>query len=526
MKGSVYFVLYLAVVLEILVVILDRDDAEDELRREISVLVPLVVTPPATERQVLRLYVDADDNTGAVLSHDSLSGFLEIAGLKGDTGTLSSVVPTKKEFYETRELLSDVRIDSLARRVTFDSVSLGEKPQFDFYYEGKSRMGQIIKVPFSFHSAGSSVGLYRVTFDIHSSQVHFLPEGGKHPREVQFGQAILPFGDAAEIARTDDPDSIRAEFDHAKGEIYVAVIDTTVSVGKSLAVIFDAPDRWIMGTEVRVPYLIKGLEHRQVPNLSVDLGRLETETDSTGVWSATFPEENKDFEKTVTLFAQLNQRSGNKKDIIKVVHPTLLDRKGMPNQICRGDPVTINIQVAGLDNTEHYQLKYAIDKSKDSTLRGARCTLAELGRGDSVRFSGFYDSREFKYFDEKEKRLKPMVWSATIVDPPIQISENWGASVGLSGELCFSAYRGCTPQHKKPLGSNVKPQITIVDDETKDDVTGIFLKDVRSVETYDYCISFRPDATFRDPDKGDWVKIKISIPETSYFTAERVRIKP
>lgn len=104
MKVGVYFVLYLAVVLEILIIIVDRDDAEAELFSKFqalqvanSQLLAYLAKPPSLgiESEVVRCYVAADQATGMVTRKQNLALVLKVKGL------------------DKRELLSDVQIQSV-----------------------------------------------------------------------------------------------------------------------------------------------------------------------------------------------------------------------------------------------------------------------------------------------------------------------------------------------------------------------------------------------------------------------------
>jgi len=560
MKVGVYFVLYLAVVLEILIIIVDRDDAEDNLKKQIDALIPFVVTPPTggIESQVYRVYVDANDTTGIVRTDREIRDFvLRIKGLKGDLNNLKDVRKREIRFFSTREVLSDSDIYMLARRDTSivargvvlsfellhladvkgDTFAVASKdtPTVQILSKKKSEDPQLIDVPLIVNPKGSLVGVYEVWFDILSDQVHFIPEGSEHPDRIQFGNVILPYKVIEENVRSKfgipslTPELIKEKYDQSRAPLYIAIIDSSKFVSQPQLKITPLPpsDRWAMGNEIVVPFSIEGAESRQIVDIGVSsggtkFGSVEHLADmSSWWWKWVPPYREGEYDITFTVTGLDNRGAGSKSIslertfTIKAVLPVLNESGGLPDKVCQNEPFTVNVQVTGLDNTDLYRLVWYINDVKTDSVRGPmhEFSLSDLPAGTRIRVEAFYNDKEYYYYDAASKNLKRMEWSQVVSEQDVRIGVTQLSAVGPNIDLPFSVYRACditNIKNRRPCGE--APQVRLYR-EDGEEVTDTFIEAIEDRGNHmSYLIRFVKDSGkyVRDKENGDNLTLEIS----------------
>jgi hypothetical protein len=259
-------------------------------------------------------------------------------------------------------------------------------------------------------------------------------------------------------------------------------------------------------------------------------------------WKHVFsPSNGQEYEEVVILTGQDNRGAGSKsispptKFAIKAVPPALLEETGIPDKVCQNEPFTVNFQVRGLDKANLYELRLYVNGVEDIGKRVAKnpkftfSLPSDMGLGTQIRVAGYYDGREYQYFDANLAQLKRMEHEWSLQAKPVMFTgfNRWGRSIALGGELKFSVYRACDPycdDCKKPIEQ--PPQVKIIDAIRGDDVTDIFLGSVKLWDkaNNEYLIIFKDNGTFYDPKNGDRVKIEIRAMEA--VKSPEITIKP
>ncbi len=557
MKVGVYFVLYLAVVLEILIIIVDRDDAEADLRGKLdaiqianSQLLTYLAKPPSLgiESEVVRCYVAADQATGMVTKKQGLALVLKVKGLD-KRELLSDVEIQSVLFCRVRNsALPDSQIRTLLDQSPEHLEDISSKIKNEIAIEtqnatrGKAPDTLSVNVPLTW--SVKQTGLYKLEFYAKSNRIKFIPDTVMVPDTVQFGEYKMAFKQVQENTIFKTKNAIML-LDNALAPLYVAVIDSAqhgTPATQLMISTVDPPKQYAIGNEVVVPLSIEGAEPQQVVSITPNFGKIESSPDkSVWRWKAVLPpREDGEYDTTIVLAGQDSRGAGGKsislptRFTMKAVLPVLTEENGIPERVCQNEPFTVSVQARGLDKTNLYELRLYVDGVEDQTQHVTgkpRHTFSlpnNVGIGGQITVKGFYEHKECQYYDEGSKQLKPMActWSVEVKRVNVTGLNRWPKRVGISGELKFSAYRACNlecAECKTPIEQ--PPQVRIIDASSGEDVTRDFLRTVEPSGTRnEYVIKFNLDATFVDPENGDRVRIEIRAAET--VKTQEVTIRP
>lgn len=183
MKSNAYFVLYLMVVLEILIVIVDRDDAESELIGHL--LRPHYV---ANDGQVIRRYAERGGG--------EIDLTLKLLGVEEKEHTMVNVEKVLFLGEDPADLSSDAIASYLqTKKLTDLTVVVRER----ISKEGVVRSNEYGRPLYARFSWGGpySVGVYKIVFKSETDRITFIPDMAQRPHSARVLDRIIPvpFGD-------------------------------------------------------------------------------------------------------------------------------------------------------------------------------------------------------------------------------------------------------------------------------------------------------------------------------------------
>lgn len=202
---KIYFILYLAVILELLLVIVERDDAEDDLKRQksnieqafVTFLTGLAQPPEATTRQeVLKIYADADEGSGLInkRTFSDTSFYITIRGVH-DLYTLKEIHLVQSVLVPLSGKASrEPRTDSLIKQeldLTKDSLSSSYvKIHYDKRFLELDGKDTVLRVPVTINF--DRTGFYKFKFDYFLDKLVFVPDA-KNPDSIKLGNITAAF---------------------------------------------------------------------------------------------------------------------------------------------------------------------------------------------------------------------------------------------------------------------------------------------------------------------------------------------
>lgn len=202
---KIYFILYLAVILELLLVIVERDDAEDDLKKQKSSIEQAFVTfltglaqPPeaSTKQEILKIYADADEGSGIINKKNfgDTSFYITIRGVH-DLQTLKNIQLVEALMVPLSGKASrDLKPDSLIKQelentkesLSFSNISIHYENRF-LELEGKDTA---LKVPLTIKF--EKTGYYKLKFIYNLDKLTFVM-GSTGPDSIKLGNISAPF---------------------------------------------------------------------------------------------------------------------------------------------------------------------------------------------------------------------------------------------------------------------------------------------------------------------------------------------
>lgn len=202
---KIYFILYLAVILELLLVIVERDDAEADLKQQKSNIEQAFVTfltglaqPPeaSTKQEVLKIYADADEGSGYINkgTFSDSNYFITVRGVH-DLETLREVdlVQAAMVPLSGKESRNPVPDSVIKRRLneTKESMDYGNiKIHFDKKFLVLDGKDTALKIPVTINF--QKAGFYKFRFTYNLDKLKFLPDASK-PDSIKLGNITAAF---------------------------------------------------------------------------------------------------------------------------------------------------------------------------------------------------------------------------------------------------------------------------------------------------------------------------------------------
>ena len=257
---KIYFILYLAVILELLLVIVERDDAEADLKQQKSNIEQAFVTfltglaqPPeaSTKQDVLKIYADADEGSGYInkSSFADTNYFITVRGVH-DLETLKEVLLVEASMVplsgkESRIPLPDSVI-KLKLDQTKDSLEANRiRIHYDRRFLARDGKDTVLKIPVTIDFKQTGYYKFRFTYDL--DKLQFLPNAGA-PDSIKLGSITAAFHTVynmeryvtlgpkiAEGARNYDETKLKviikeleAQWNQAENILMLQIIDSTI----------------------------------------------------------------------------------------------------------------------------------------------------------------------------------------------------------------------------------------------------------------------------------------------------------
>jgi len=204
---KIYFILYLAVILELLLVIVERDDAETDLRQQkssieqafITFLTGLAQPPEASTRQdILKIYADADEGSGYInpKGFADTTYYITVRGIH-DIGSLKTAELIDVDFKalsgkDSREPKSDSLIKNILDQSKDSLEHSIVKINYNKSFVEKDGKDTVLKIPVTIKF--KQTGLYRFRFVYDLAKLDFLFFSDKNkPDSIKLGNVSAPF---------------------------------------------------------------------------------------------------------------------------------------------------------------------------------------------------------------------------------------------------------------------------------------------------------------------------------------------
>lgn len=523
MKPGVYFVLYLAVILEVLIFILDRDEAEDALRRDIEEFAQDYLKPMPDEVAPLTTLAPVTVQNGMVKSDSSFEQSLRIRGLRGDT---SGVWPERSrvDFCRPEEkgqlsLGYLMKLDSLRKF----KPAAGPAPLWNFVIENKAPDkgdSQMVVVPGTINPGGAKFGAYKYTLRVHSERLAFVRSNGSvEPDSARIGGKTFSMGLVSRHAGASDTNEIKRKYNEATYTVYVAMGEKATKL-PPFKIRVTSPGGWAMENELVLPILVEGRDASKIAIRSTILQgqTLYNSADSCWYWRGTMPYRAEAYSYQVTLQAQDDMGLGseslaNTSFQVRAVLPKLHNPMGFPSVICENESFTVNALVDSLDYSGNYRLECSVGGVEQPAELSPTATfpLARAAEGTQVRIRVLYknklgEHRLVNYFNGQQ--IAPMEFVHTVRKQPAQIvgCAAWPKKVRVGSTLPFWAFRCCNCDNQgaqTAIGGH--PKVVIRDGVSPQDLTALFDPKIAWVGGSRY------DIRLGTPSIGQSYKVKVIV---------------
>lgn len=461
-KYQVYFFLYLAVICELLIVIVERDDAEESLlikqreleRKNRAIILELLKNMPAVAA--------AGDNQLKV--NESRSFTIRVKGLgEKDEVTAPPIVHVYKEGVEVQTIryskdMFGPNFDVYAIHDSTLQSTTGER-LFRFTWKADRGAGQ-----FEFHV---DAGTNRIELRPDVSQKAKIKVGSLEFKRDEIQSAIdydpnlrgTPIEFYIRKSESLDPAKFIVDvISEAYDQLQILAENTTTAVG------FDAFNEIkVRGTTTdKVNYMdpVGGgvcLDPRNPRNPF----KTDDPTRGKWVWTGRF---NEPGQKTITVSARDNRGAG----ALSVARPVTFTvnikqpflRRKQPRAAYAGEMFNMNVDVHGLDVANAYAWKLEMDNQTilDSVGPAVRYFIPDGSVGKSMKVKATYDDRMYSWMDSAKHELNPSELEYKISAPVDQVYPLFEGDTQYpqNFEFSFEAYRCgiCIKANEKSIAAN------------------------------------------------------------------------
>ncbi len=457
-KYQVYFFLYLAVICELLIVIVERDDAEEgfmrqqiELERKnnaiiLELLKNLPAVAPAAENQ---MYVG-----------ETKYFTITVKGL-GDKDSVT--VPPKIEIMKDAILVETIQqmgdnTDSTISPIWRD-LDLEATPKESTKGNKKYKLRWKADKGAGLFEFNVTAGTNRiaVSADIESNEKIKVGNLEFSPSEIQ--RAI----DSDEGIKGTSIDYFVGRSKELSSAFKVQVINK--EQGGQLVL---RPGKREVVTAVGFPVTnvihVQGPELEKVNNMPATVGNVPRPADPKApwVWQSSF---NEPREVDVTVSGSDNRGAGalsqaQPQTFKVIVKKPLLMRYPRPAAFI-GETFEFPFNVQGLEELDKYSWVLELDGKQVAQANNniAKFKIPEDALGKPLRLKMYYENRDFKYYtDSTGTNLSPSEYELTVLKPSTRLSasfENKGEYV-INQEFRFTAYKcgRCVVQNLRPIPRN------------------------------------------------------------------------
>lgn len=528
--GKVYFILYLAVLLELLIIIVERDDAEEELKRE----------KEALARKNKRIQLIAETIINALRGSQT-----SVSSTSDQTMTLGDPKEPEREFSvkvrvsdPKKDTVNDLSLTILRNDSKMDSIDMTK----DTSLFPRTQQGQDYIFKYKFKPSFGE-GTYRLRFNARTNQIVGVAQSHVPDDTVKIGAVHLTVGELEEVkAGITENVALRGFIDSlltgnysnfstnlGANEFIVNVKRPEEKVTDQLAVFPTEKDfNAFPGLELPNPIKIEGAESKGV-TITKTAGPGEfVRVDTNWVWKFTPTASDVGQSYTVSFKGQAN-RGGGPKDIgtstfsvvVKSLKPVAGDSAvfyptnddGKPQPYTKF-PFKVNAKYADLDGI--YNIKIFLDGKEvksvmEPTAEYTPEYLTDEGKKLSVKV--FYRSIFAKEFKEL-----PAGGEFTIMPPPLLVG-GWKSTwtIGDNPMIKFKAAIG--------LGENADYQAELPGDvDITSEPSVLDSKGTKSSGfEYNTRLTKPPQNVKKD---GVEVNVTFKDPKTGQTVSKKLRIYP
>lgn len=431
--GKVYFILYLAVLLELLIIIVERDDAEEELKRE----------KDALARKNKRIQLIAETIINALRgSQTSVSSTSDQTMMLGDAKEPERQFSVKVRVSDpARDSVNDLSLTILRNDVKMDSIDMTK----DTGIFPRVRQGQDYVFQYKFKPSYGE-GTYKLRFNARTNQIVGVAQSASNDDTVKIGAVHLTVGELKEVKDgivENVPlkgfiDSLLTDSYHnfstnlGNNEFVVNVKRPEAKVTDQLGTFAQIADFNVFpGLELPNPIKIEGAEAKGVTITKIEGPGEFVKVDTNWVWKYTPALGDVGQTYTVKFKGQANRGGGGKDQSIgsfnvavKALHPIAGD-SAVFQPLDEGDgkpqpytkfPFKVNAKYADLDGI--YNIKIFVDGKEVKNVLEPTASYTPVYLEDEnkkLMVKVFYRSAFSKEF--KELRTDEF----TILAPPLLV---------------------------------------------------------------------------------------------------------
>lgn len=404
-KYQVYFFLYLAVICELLIVIVERDDAEESLlikQRELekknrAIILELLKNMPAIAA--------AGDNQLKV--NESRSFTIRVKGLgERDEVTTPPVVHVYKDGSEVQTIhysadradrfsITDSTLESTTGERTYRFTWIADRGAGNFEFHVEAGTNRVAVQATARGDESVKVG----TLDFKRSEI----EAALNSDPLTRGRSVESY-----IRQSENLDPARYYVEvisEAYDQLQILAENIVTAVG------FDAVNEIkVRGTTTdKVSAVDPSIGTALDPRNSRNPFKTDDPTRGKWVWTGKF---NDPGTKTINVSARDNRGAGALSVAraitfnVTVKQPYL--RRKKPRSVFAGEQFNMNIDVHGLENSNEYSWKLEMDGQTvlDSTGPLVRFNVRDDMVGKTMTIRSLYDGRQYQWMDSVKNELK------------------------------------------------------------------------------------------------------------------------
>jgi predicted RecA/RadA family phage recombinase len=522
--GKVYFILYLAVLLELLIIIVERDDAEDELKKE----------KLALEQKSKRIQLIAETIINSLRgSATSVSSTSDQSMILGDPKELERKFSVRVRVADPyRDSVKELNLHILRNNQEMQVLNIATDPVL----YPRTQAGQDYTFQYSFKPTFGA-GEYKLHFDARTNQVVGVTPEATVNDTVKIGSIHLTVGELREVKEgIVENVPLRGYIDSLLGGNYlnfatnVGSNEFTVNVQPPKNPVYDQlsvfPEQndfaAFPGLELPNPIKIQGAEASKVEITKTDGPGEFVKVDTNWVWHMT-PTPAMIGQTYTVRFKGSAKRGGGAKDLadgtfsVKVdklnptnpaemFYPTNKQHKPTP---FTGVPFRLNGKFAGLDGSYHTELYLNGTKIKEANEPTIEFNPERLtDEKKTLQAKVFFKSPFMKNY-------VPLYDTTMVIQPPPFLGGPDGNTVTAGDLLDFKAAFGVAPNYIE-----IGPELEVSSD-------GYF--DTRAKETGPHTFEYTAKTTSKAnnvPKTGKDISVTVTDTKSGQSISGTVHVDP
>ncbi len=423
---DIFLILYLTAIVGFAVVSREREFADKERTSRYEQLLATFIPrlPVRPERDTIRWYVSADDNSGLVtLTEQHFEAKIFVHDIDPDdqvTMTVHSII-----------------LDSLL--TVPDLLKIGDRTG---YGEPHERV-----VYFPLCGEFPRTGVYTINLQARSDRIRRLGQGMIEYRGIQFDTTSIP-------------SHLVSSLESSVASLTVLVIDTSIEKPKTLEPLLIQAQRERISSAIgfEEQNLIRVNLAWSEPTVTVVRGggRLVQATRSDKLLEYRWVGTVTGFADTVVVEARLRREAGGKdisrtQFVVSGVTPYLLEQ--LPRTLYAGEEFSINMRVQGLDQPDLYRWSLFEEAGQNDLLLKASGSgpvvtyrIPTSYAGKRMVIETLYEGRKYRFLSLKKHVSGPSRLSRMVETPPTQIVAIVPQRAPANAAFRFSASRYSQPR--------------------------------------------------------------------------------